>query len=118
MGYGKTEVALRAVMKCVLDGKQAAVLVPTTVLARQHFVTAASRFRAFPVTIEVLSRYTTPKEQKRILQAMADGSVDLVIGTHKLLQKNIQFRDLGLLVIDEEQRFGVTHKERLREMAK
>jgi len=118
VGYGKTEVALRAVMKCVLDGKQAAILVPTTVLARQHFVTAASRFRAFPVTIEVLSRYTTAKEQKRILQAMAEGRVDLVIGTHKLLQKNVKFHDLGLLVIDEEQRFGVTHKERLREMAK
>ncbi|MBE6962236.1 MAG: transcription-repair coupling factor [Ruminococcaceae bacterium] len=118
VGYGKTEVALRAVMKCVLDGKQAAVLVPTTVLARQHFVTAASRFRAFPVTIEVLSRYTAAKEQKRILQAMEEGRVDLVIGTHKLLQKNVKFHDLGLLVIDEEQRFGVTHKERLREMAK
>ena len=118
VGYGKTEVALRAVMKCVLDGKQAAILVPTTVLAKQHFVTAASRFRAFPVTIEVLSRYTTTKDQKRILRAMEEGRVDLVIGTHKLLQKNVKFRDLGLLVIDEEQRFGVTHKERLREMAK
>ena len=118
VGYGKTEVALRAVMKCVLDGKQAAILVPTTVLAKQHFVTAASRFRAFPVTIEVLSRYTTTKDQKRILQAMEEGRVDLVIGTHKLLQKNVKFHDLGLLVIDEEQRFGVTHKERLREMAK
>ena len=118
VGFGKTEVALRAVMKCVLDGKQAAILVPTTVLARQHFATAANRFRAFPVSIEVLSRYTTAKEQKRILQAMEEGRVDLVIGTHKLLQKNIKFHDLGLLVIDEEQRFGVTHKERLREMAK
>ena len=118
VGYGKTEVALRAIMKCVLDGKQAAVLVPTTVLAKQHYVTAMNRFRSFPVTIEVLSRYTTPKEQKRILKAMEDGMVDVVIGTHKLLQKNIKFRDLGLLVIDEEQRFGVTHKERLREMAK
>jgi len=118
VGYGKTEVALRAIMKCVLDGKQAAILVPTTVLARQHYVTAMNRFRSFPVTIEVLSRYTTPKEQKRILKAMEEGMVDLVIGTHKLLQKNIKFRDLGLLVIDEEQRFGVTHKERLREMAK
>ena len=118
VGYGKTEVALRAVMKCVLDGKQAAILVPTTVLAQQHYATAASRFRSFPVTIEVLSRFTTAKEQKRILQGLAEGTVDLVVGTHKLLQKNIRFRDLGLLVIDEEQRFGVTHKERLREMAR
>jgi transcription-repair coupling factor (superfamily II helicase) len=118
VGYGKTEVAFRAVMKCVLDGRQAAILVPTTVLAQQHYATAMSRFRSFPVTIEVLSRFTSAKEQKRILQAMADGSADLVVGTHKLLQKNIRFRDLGLLVIDEEQRFGVTHKERLREMAK
>ena len=118
VGYGKTEVALRAVMKCILDGKQAAILVPTTVLAQQHYATAQSRFRAFPVKIEVLSRFTSTKDQKRILAAMADGSVDLVIGTHKLIQKNIHFKDLGLLVIDEEQRFGVTHKERLREMAK
>ena len=118
VGYGKTEVALRAVMKCILDGKQAAILVPTTVLAQQHYATAVSRFRSFPVTIEVLSRFTTPKEQKRILAGMADGSVDLVIGTHKLIQKSVKFHDLGLLVIDEEQRFGVTHKEKLREMAK
>jgi len=118
VGYGKTEVALRAVMKCVLDGKQAAILVPTTVLARQHYATAMSRFRAFPVTIEVLSRYTSAREQKRILAALADGGADVVVGTHKLLQKNIRFKDLGLLVIDEEQRFGVTHKERLREMAR
>ena len=118
VGYGKTEVALRAIMKCILDGKQAAILVPTTVLAQQHYATAKSRFRAFPVTIEVLSRFTTAKEQKRILQELAEGTVDLIIGTHKIIQKSIRFHDLGLLVIDEEQRFGVTHKERLREMAK
>ena len=118
VGYGKTEVALRAVMKCILDGKQAAILVPTTVLAQQHYATAVSRFRNFPVKIEVLSRFTPAKEQKRILEAAAGGRVDLLIGTHKLLQKNMVFKDLGLLVIDEEQRFGVTHKERLKEMSR
>ena len=118
VGYGKTEVALRAVMKCILDGKQAAILVPTTVLAQQHYATAQSRFRSFPVTIEVLSRFTTAKEQKRILSNLAEGRVDLIIGTHKLIQKSVKFHDLGLLVIDEEQRFGVTHKEKLREMAR
>ena len=107
VGYGKTEVALRAVMKCVLDGKQSAILVPTTVLAQQHYATAVNRFRDFPVKIEVLSRFTTPKEQKRILEALKAGGVDLLIGTHKLLQKTVEFKDLGLLIIDEEQRFGV-----------
>ena len=118
VGYGKTEVALRAVMKCVLDGKQAAILVPTTVLAQQHYATACSRFKDFPVKIEVLSRFTTAKEQKRILDAVKHGAVDLLIGTHKLLQKGMEFKDLGLLIIDEEQRFGVTHKERLKEMSR
>ena len=118
VGYGKTEVALRAVMKCVLDGKQAAILVPTTVLAQQHYATAVSRFRNYPVTVEVLSRFTTAKEQKRILAAAKEGQVDVLIGTHKLLQKNMVFHDLGLLVIDEEQRFGVSHKERLKEMSR
>ncbi len=118
VGYGKTEVALRAVMKCVLDGKQAAILVPTTVLAQQHYTTALSRFRDFPVKIEVLSRFTAPREARRILEAARTGSVDLLIGTHKLLQKNMEFKDLGLLIIDEEQRFGVTHKERLKEMSR
>ena len=118
VGYGKTEVALRAVMKCILDGKQAAILVPTTVLAQQHYATACGRFRDFPVKIEVLSRFTTAKEQKRILAAAKNGGVDLLIGTHKLLQKSVEFKDLGLLVIDEEQRFGVTHKERLKEMSR
>lgn len=118
VGYGKTEVALRAVMKCILDGKQAAILVPTTVLAQQHYATAMGRFRNFPVKIEVLSRFTTAREQTRILDAAKRGAVDLLIGTHKLLQKKVEFHDLGLLVIDEEQRFGVTHKERLKEMAR
>ena len=118
VGYGKTEVALRAVMKCILDGKQAAILVPTTVLAQQHYATAVGRFRNFPVRIEVLSRFTPAKEQKRILDAAKRGAVDLLIGTHKLLQKSMEFHDLGLLIIDEEQRFGVTHKERLKEMSR
>ncbi len=118
VGYGKTEVALRAVMKCILDGKQAAILVPTTVLAQQHYATAMGRFKDFPVKIEVLSRFTTAKEQKRILDAAKRGAIDLLIGTHKLLQKGVEFKDLGLLIIDEEQRFGVTHKERLKEMSR
>ena len=118
VGYGKTEVALRAVMKCVLDGKQAAILVPTTVLAQQHYATARGRFKDFPVTIEVLSRFTAPGEARRILQDVRRGSVDLLIGTHKLLQKGMEFKDLGLLIIDEEQRFGVSHKERLKELSR
>ena len=118
VGYGKTEVALRAVMKCILDGKQAAILVPTTVLAQQHYATAVNRFRSFPVNIEVLSRFRTPAQVRDILARTQAGKVDLLIGTHKLLQKDLQFHDLGLLVIDEEQRFGVTHKEKLRERAK
>ena len=118
VGYGKTEVALRAVMKCILDGKQAAILVPTTVLAQQHYATAINRFRSFPVTIEVLSRFKTPAQKKKILQSAAEGKIDLLIGTHSLLQKGLHFKDLGLLVIDEEQRFGVTHKEKLKELSK
>ena len=118
VGYGKTEVALRAVMKCILDGKQAAILVPTTVLAQQHYITAQNRFRSFPVTVEVLSRFRTPKQAKDVLERVKTGRVDLLIGTHKLLGKDVAFKDLGLLVIDEEQRFGVTHKEKLRERAK
>ena len=118
VGYGKTEVALRAVMKCILDGKQAAILVPTTVLAQQHYATAQNRFRSFPVTVEVLSRFRTPKQIKEILERVKAGRVDLLIGTHKLLNKNLEFKDLGLLIIDAEQRFGVTHKEKLRERVK
>ena len=117
VGFGKTEVALRAVMKAVMDGKQVAILVPTTVLAQQHYQTAVSRFRGFPVNVDVLSRFRTPKIQQQTLQNVRAGSVDVIIGTHKLLQKSVQFKDLGLLVIDEEQRFGVSHKERLKEMS-
>lgn len=117
VGYGKTEVALRAVMKCIMDGKQSAILVPTTVLAQQHYATAMSRFHGFPVTIEVLSRFRSPKQVKDILERTAQGKIDLLIGTHKLLQKNVVFKDLGLLVIDEEQRFGVAAKENLRQKA-
>ena len=118
VGFGKTEVALRAVMKAIMDGKQVAILVPTTVLAQQHYQTAVSRFRGFPVNIDVLSRFRSPTEQKRTVQNLRAGTVDLVIGTHKLLQKTVQFKDLGLLIVDEEQRFGVSHKERLKEIAK
>ena len=117
VGFGKTEVALRAVMKAIMDGKQVAILVPTTVLAQQHYQTAVARFRGFPVNIDVLSRFRTPKEQQRTLQNLRAGQVDLIIGTHKLLQKSVQFKDLGLLIVDEEQRFGVSHKERLKEIA-
>ena len=118
VGFGKTEVALRAVMKCVLAGKQAAILVPTTVLARQHYLTALQRFQGHPVTIELLTRYKTGSEQTKLLQKLEAGSVDIVIGTHKLFNKKIKFKDLGLLVVDEEQRFGVSHKETLKELSK
>ena len=118
VGFGKTEVAMRAIMKCVLDGKQAAILVPTTVLAQQHYATAMSRFRGFPVNIKVLSRFQAGNTGKQILHDLREGKVDLLIGTHRLLQKDIQFKDLGLLIIDEEQRFGVSHKEKLKEMSR
>ena len=118
VGFGKTEVALRAVMKAVMDSKQVAILVPTTVLAQQHYQTAVARFRGFPVNIDVLSRFRTPAQQAKTLQSLRAGTVDLIIGTHKLLQKSVQFKDLGLLIVDEEQRFGVSHKERLKEISK
>ncbi|MBE6979121.1 MAG: transcription-repair coupling factor [Ruminococcaceae bacterium] len=118
VGFGKTEVALRAVMKAIMDGKQVAILVPTTVLAQQHYQTAVSRFRGFPVNIDVLSRFRTPAQQRQTIANLRAGSVDLIIGTHKLLQKTIEYKDLGLLIIDEEQRFGVSHKERLKEISK
>jgi len=114
VGYGKTEVALRAAFKAVMDGKQVAILVPTTVLAQQHYATFRRRLASFPVEVEMLSRFRSRAEQKRILERLAVGQVDIVIGTHRLLQKDVQFADLGLLVIDEEQRFGVTHKEQLK----
>ncbi len=118
VGFGKTEVALRAVMKAIMDGKQAAILVPTTVLAQQHYQTAVARFRGFPVNIDVLSRFRTAAQQRQTVANLRAGSVDLIIGTHKLLQKTIGYKDLGLLIIDEEQRFGVSHKERLKELSK
>jgi len=118
VGFGKTEVALRAVMKAIMDGKQVAILVPTTVLAQQHYQTVVSRFRGFPVNIDVLSRFRTPNQQKKALADLRSGKLDLIIGTHKLLQKNVEFKDLGLLIVDEEQRFGVSHKERLKELSK
>ena len=118
VGFGKTEVALRAAMKCMLDGKQVAILVPTTVLAQQHYLTAMHRFTSFPVTIDVLSRFRTPAQIKKTLFDLQTGKIDLIVGTHKLLQKDIHFKDLGLLIVDEEQRFGVTHKERLKELSR
>ena len=117
VGFGKTEVALRAAMKAVLDSKQVAILVPTTVLAQQHYVTAMKRFGSYPITIDVLSRFRTPTQQKKTLYDLSVGKVDLIIGTHKLLQKSVEFKDLGLLIVDEEQRFGVSHKERLKEIS-
>jgi len=118
VGYGKTEVALRAVMKCILDGKQAAILVPTTVLAQQHYLTVMRRFANFPVRVEVLSRFRTNAEIKQALKNIKSGAADIIIGTHRMLQKDVEFKDLGLLIVDEEQRFGVTHKERLKEISK
>ncbi|GAJ03375.1 unnamed protein product, partial [marine sediment metagenome] len=116
VGYGKTEVAIRAAFKAVMDGRQVAVLVPTTVLAEQHFSTFTQRLGAFPLRIMVLSRFRTEKEQQAILEGLANGSVDICIGTHRLLQKDVVFKELGLLIIDEEQRFGVAHKEHLKRM--
>lgn len=114
VGYGKTEVALRAMFKAVMDSKQVAILVPTTILAQQHYNTLIERFRDFPVNIEMLSRFRTPKQQKNILKDVKCGNIDIVVGTHRLLSKDVQFSDLGLLVVDEEQRFGVKHKEALK----
>jgi transcription-repair coupling factor (superfamily II helicase) len=116
VGYGKTEVALRAAFKAVMDGKQIAILVPTTVLAQQHYNTFRERLQAFPVEVEMLSRFRSRREQLQVLERLAAGQVDVVIGTHRLLSKDVEFKDLGLLIIDEEQRFGVTHKERLKQM--
>jgi transcription-repair coupling factor (superfamily II helicase) len=116
VGYGKTEVAMRAAFKAVTDSKQVAVLAPTTVLAFQHFETFRRRFAAFPVKVELLSRFRTPREQKTVLAGVETGEVDIVIGTHRLLSKDVKFHDLGLLIVDEEQRFGVAHKERLKEL--
>ncbi len=116
VGYGKTEVALRAAFKAVMDGKQVAILVPTTVLAQQHYHTFCQRLAPFPVEVEMLSRFRTPQQQKDILDRLQRGKIDIIIGTHRLLQGDVLFKDMGLLIIDEEQRFGVTHKETLKKM--
>jgi transcription-repair coupling factor (superfamily II helicase) len=117
VGYGKTEVAMRAAFKAIYDGKQAAILVPTTVLAQQHYDTLQRRFAAYPVEIAVLSRMRSRKEQQQVLAGLRSGSIDIVIGTHRLLQPDVQFKDLGLLVVDEEHRFGVAHKERIKQLS-
>lgn len=116
VGYGKTEIALRAIFKAVMGGKQAAFLAPTTILAEQHYETCVERFEGFPISVAMLSRFVDKKKQKEIMQGLANGSIDVVVGTHRILQKDINFKDLGLLVIDEEQRFGVKDKERLKEL--
>src|SRR5207244_439636 len=116
VGYGKTEVAVRAAFKTVMEGRQVGVLVPTTVLAQQHFQTFRERLAAFPVRVEMLSRFRSDAEQRQVTEELAAGTIDIVIGTHRLLQKDVSFKDLGLVVIDEEQRFGVAHKEHLKKM--
>jgi transcription-repair coupling factor (superfamily II helicase) len=118
VGYGKTEVAMRAACKAAIDGRQVAVLAPTTVLAFQHYETFKRRFAAFPIMVEMISRFRTPKQQKEIVEKVEAGQVDILIGTHRLLSKDIKFQDLGLLIVDEEQRFGVRHKERLKQLKK
>ena len=118
VGYGKTEVAMRAALKTVVDHKQVAVLTPTTVLAYQHFVTFTKRFEPFPVTVEMLSRFRDKKQQKQIIERLAAGKIDILIGTHRLFSKDVEFLDLGLVIVDEEQRFGVSHKEKLKQMTR
>ena len=116
VGYGKTEVAIRAAFKCVMDGKQVAFLVPTTILAQQHYNNFRQRFNDFPVRVEMLSRFKTPMQQKKILEEAQDNQVDIIIGTHRILSKDLKFKNLGLLIVDEEQRFGVKHKEVLKQL--
>ena len=116
VGYGKTEVAIRAAFRAALDGRQVAVLVPTTVLARQHWETFRERFKGYPVEVDVVSRFRTPAEMKQVLERAAAGQIDILIGTHRILQRDVRFKNLGLVIIDEEQRFGVTHKERLKKL--
>lgn len=118
VGFGKTEVALRAAFKCVVEGKQVAILVPTTILALQHYQTILQRFRTFPITCEMISRFKTKSEQEEIIEMLKRGKVDIVVGTHRILQKDVSFKDLGLIIVDEEQRFGVKDKEKLKEIAK
>ena len=118
VGYGKTEVALRAIFKAVMSGKQAALLAPTTILVQQHYATMMNRFHGFPVQIETISRFRTPAEQKQIMEDLKEGKIDVIIGTHRLLGKDLKYKDLGLLVVDEEQRFGVAHKEAIKKLKK
>lgn len=118
VGYGKTEVAMRAAFKCVMDGKQVAVLVPTTILAEQHYNNFKQRFADFPVSIDMISRFRNREEQKRTIKSLSAGSVDIIIGTHRIIQSDVKFKDLGLLIIDEEQRFGVSHKEKIKTLKK
>ena len=116
VGYGKTEVAFRAAYKAILSGKQVAILVPTTILALQHYQTAVSRMRSFAVNVDMISRFRTAKQQTQTIHRLARGDIDLIIGTHRLLGKDIKFHDLGLLIVDEEQRFGVAQKEKLKQL--
>src|SRR4026207_272610 len=116
VGFGKTEVALRAAFKAIQDGKQGAILVPTTLLAQQHHQTFSERFAGYPIRVEVLSRFLTTGQAKKVIAGVASGEVDLVIGTHRLLSEDLRFKRLGLLVVDEEQRFGVTHKEMIKKL--
>jgi transcription-repair coupling factor (superfamily II helicase) len=116
VGFGKTEVALRGAFKCVADGKQCAILVPTTILALQHFQTIQKRFEGFPIESAMISRFCSPSENSRTLKNISRGSVDIVVGTHRLISKDIEFKDLGLIIVDEEQRFGVAQKEKLKEL--
>ena len=115
VGFGKTEVALRAAFKCVADGKQCAILVPTTILALQHYQTICKRFEGFPIEAQMISRFVPANQQKKIKQDLKRGYVDIIVGTHRLISKDIEFRDLGLIIVDEEQRFGVAQKEKLKE---
>ena len=111
VGYGKTEVAIRAAFKAVQDGKQVAYLVPTTILAQQHYNTFLQRMEGYPIRVDIMSRFRTPKQQKQTINELEKGFVDIVVGTHRLLSKDVKFKDLGLVIVDEEQRFGVAHKE-------
>ena len=116
VGFGKTEVALRAAFKAIKESKQVAFLVPTTILAQQHYETMLDRFEGFPVNVGLLSRFRTKKQQTETIEQVKKGQIDILVGTHRLLSKDVEFADLGLLVIDEEQRFGVKHKERLKQL--
>ena len=116
VGYGKTEIAIRAAFKAANDGKQVAFLVPTTILAQQHYNTFKERLGDYPVRVEMLSRFRTPAQQKKALEGLKKGDVDIIIGTHRLLSKDVEFKDLGLLIVDEEQRFGVAHKEKIKQI--